>query len=214
MIDLLPQEIEYYCEEHTTGENELLYRLYRETHIKGLRPRMLSGKLQGSLLAFISRMLQPRRILEIGTYTGYATLCLAEGLQEDGSIDTIEIDEEQEEIIRRYFDQSPFRNKINLHIGSALDIIPNLSHTWDLVMIDADKREYLDYYRFILPEVRKNGIILVDNVLWSGKVVEEIRNNDKDTKSITDFNDFVRQDPSVRNLLLPFRDGLMIIEKL
>ena len=214
MIDLLPQEIEDYCEEHSSPESDLLYRLNRETHLKSLRPRMISGKLQGSFLSLISRMMSPEYILEIGTYTGYATLCLAEGLRKGGEIDTIEIDEEQQEIILNYLNQSEYRENIHLHIGPALEIIPRLDRVWDLVLIDADKREYIEYYDLILPRLKKNGIILVDNVLWSGKVVEEVKSNDKDTKAIMAFNNYVQQDSSVRKLLLPFRDGMMIIEKL
>ena len=214
MIELLPQLIEYYCEEHTSPESALLYRLNRETNLRTLRPRMLSGVLQGGLLSFISRLMHPQHILEIGTFTGYATLCLAEGLQENGTLDTIEIDPEAEEIIRRYFEQSPYHKQLFLHIGNALDILPALHKTFDLVIIDADKKEYLDYYKLIISKVRKGGIILVDNVLWSGKVIEEVKQNDRDTQAILAFNDYVQQDNSVRNLLLPFRDGMMMIEKL
>ena len=214
MIELLPQLIEDYCEEHTSPESDLLYQLNRETHLRSLCPRMLSGPLQGGLLSFISRLMRPLHILEIGTFTGYATLCLAEGLQENGTLDTIEIDAEAEEMIRMYFDRSPYKKQLFLHIGAAVDILPTLHKTWDIVMIDADKKEYLDYYKAIIPQVRKGGIILVDNVLWSGKVVEEIKHNDKDTPAILAFNAYVQQDTTVRNLLLPFRDGIMIIEKL
>ena len=214
MIDLLPQLIEDYCEEHSSPESTLLYQLNRETHLRSLRPRMLSGPLQGGLLSLISRLMQPLHILEIGTFTGYATLCLAEGLQKNGTLDTIEIDPEAEEFIRHYFELSPYKEQLFLHIGAALDILPTFNKIWDIVMIDADKKEYLDYYKLIIPHVRKGGIILVDNVLWSGKVVEEVKYNDKDTQAILTFNDYVQQDNTVRNLLLPFRDGMMFIEKL
>jgi len=214
MIELLPQLIEDYCEEHTSPESDLLYQLNRETHLHSLSPRMLSGQLQGRLLSFISRLMRPLHVLEIGTYTGYAALCLSEGLQENGTLDTIEIDPEAEEIIRRYFDRSTYKEQLFLHIGAALDILPTLHKTWDIVMIDADKKEYLDYYKAIIPNVRKGGVILVDNVLWSGKVIEEIKHNDKETQAILAFNDYVQQDHTVRNLLLPFRDGMMMIEKL
>lgn len=213
MTDLLPLIIEDYCEEHTSPESELLYNLRRETHLKSLRPRMLSGILQGTFLTMIARMMNARYILEIGTYTGYAALCLAEALPENGELHTVEVDVEQEEIIRRYFDKSPKKEQITLHIGEALKIIPTIDKCWDLVMIDADKREYIDYYDMILPRLREGGIILVDNVLWSGKVVEEVKNNDKDTKAIMAFNDYVQKDPSVRNVMLPFRDGMMMVEK-
>jgi Predicted O-methyltransferase len=214
MFDLLPQEIEYYCEEHSSPESELLYHLNRETHLKALRPRMISGKIQGGFLSFVSRMMQPQHILELGTYTGYATLCLAEGLKENGRIDTVEIDEEQVENILEYFNKSEYKEQIRLHIGNALEVIPTLTPMWDLVMIDADKQNYIKYYDLILPKLRKGGIILVDNVLWSGKVIEEVKHNDKDTKAIMAFNDYVQQDPNVKNLILPFRDGIMMIEKL
>ncbi len=214
MIDLLPQLIEDYCEEHTYPESDLLYRLNRETHLRSLRPRMLSGPLQGGLLSLVSRLMRPKHVLEIGTYTGYAALCLAEGLQEDGTLDTIEVDPELREMICRYFAQSPRAAQLTLHIGDALDILPTLRKVWDIVMIDADKKEYSDYYKLIIPQVRRGGIVFVDNVLWSGKVVEEVKANDKDTQAILAFNDYVQQDQTVRNLLLPFRDGMMVIEKL
>lgn len=214
MFDLLPLDIEHYCEEHTSPESDLLYALNRETHLKSLRPRMISGKLQGGFLSFISRLMQPENVLELGTYTGYAAICLAEGVKEGGCVDTVEIDEEQEEIIRRYFENSEYKEKLKLHIGAALEIIPQLNKTWDLVMIDANKKEYIQYYEMILPRLRKGGIILVDNVLWSGKVVQEVKQNDKDTKAILAFNDYVQNDQRVKNLLLPFRDGILMIEKL
>ena len=214
MIEILPQLIEDYCEEHTSLESELLYQLNRETHICTLCPRMLSGPLQGGFLSFISRLIRPTHILEIGTFTGYTALCLAEGLQKNGTLDTIEIDPESEETILYYFAQSPYKKQLFLHIGAALDILPTLHKIWDIVMIDADKREYLDYYKAVIPHVKNGGIILADNVLWSGKVIEEVKQNDKDTQAILLFNDYVQKDQTVRNLLLPFRDGMMIIEKL
>lgn len=214
MLDLLPHEIEEYCNEHTSPESELLYRINRETHLIELRPRMISGKIQGALLTMISRIIKPSYILEIGTFTGYATLSLVEGLQKGGSVDTIEIDVEKEERIRSYFAQSPYCESINLHIGNAVDIIPKLDKNWDLVFVDADKRDYITYYNLILPKMRKGAIMMVDNVLWSGKVVEELKANDKDTAAIIAFNDYVQKDNSVRNLLLPFRDGMMFFEKL
>jgi len=175
---------------------------------------MLSGPLQGGFLSFISRLIRPTHILEIGTFTGYTALCLAEGLQKNGTLDTIEIDPESEETILYYFAQSPYKKQLFLHIGAALDILPTLHKIWDIVMIDADKREYLDYYKAVIPHVKNGGIILADNVLWSGKVIEEVKQNDKDTQAILLFNDYVQKDQTVRNLLLPFRDGMMIIEKL
>src|SRR5574344_2658830 len=210
----ITQAIEDYCEEHSTHESELLYQLDRETNLKVLRPRMISGPLQGAFLSLLSRMIKPQTILEIGTYTGYATLCLSDGLASNGTIDTIEIDCELEDIIQKYFDQSPHRSQIQLHIGDALQIIPQLHKTWDLVFIDAEKKDYLAYYEAVLPQTRKGGIILADNVLWSGKVVQPIKENDKDTQAILQFNEYIQNDIRVRTLLLPLRDGIMMIEKL
>ena len=210
----ITQEIEEYCEAHSTSEEDLLNRLDRETNLKVLRPRMISGHLEGAFLSFISRLLRPTSILEIGTYTGYAALCLAEGLSPDGTLDTIEIDEELEDIIQKYFNQSRYKEQIILHIGDARTIIPTLNKKWDLVFIDAEKKEYFDYYEAILPQIQQGGIILIDNVLWSGKVIQEVKENDKDTQSIIDFNKYIQNDQRVRNLLLPLRDGIMIIEKL
>lgn len=207
-------EIEEYCEAHSTPQSELLYCLTRETHQKVMNPRMLSGHLQGMLLTMLCRMMQARRVLEIGTYTGYGTLCLAEGLAADGQVHTIEVDEEREDMIRRYLAQSGRAAQIVLHIGPALQVIPTLHECWDLVYIDADKEEYTDYYEAVLPQVRKGGIILADNVLWDGKVVKEVRSGDKDTRALLAFNEHVQADPRVTNFILPVRDGLMFIEKL
>jgi len=211
---MINEQIESYCETHTSNESKLLYRLNRETNLKILNPRMLAGHLQGSFLSMISKMLKPNAILEIGTFTGYSALCLAEGLQPDGELHTIEIDEELEEIITKYFNVSEHKEKLHKHIGNALEIIPNLNKTWDLVFLDGEKTEYLQYYEMVLPWVRKGGFILVDNVLWNGKVVESIAENDTETKAIVEFNRFIQNDFRVKNLLLPFRDGLLLIEKL
>ncbi|MCL2289417.1 MAG: O-methyltransferase [Bacteroidetes bacterium] len=214
MYTLTNEQIESYCEAHTSNESDLLYRLNRETHLKILRPRMLSGHLQGRFLAMISKMIKPVNILEIGTFTGYSALCLAEGLQPNGALHTIEIDEELEEIIIKYFNLSAYKDKLHLHIGNALKIIPTLNKTWDLVFMDAEKTEYLQYYEMVLSYVKKGGFILIDNVLWNGKVTEPVAENDVETKAITAFNDFVQNDSRVNNVLLPLRDGLMLIEKL
>ena len=210
---IIPEQIESYCESHTTKESDLLYRLNRETHLKFLNPRMLSGQLQGKFLAMISKMIKPLNILEIGTYTGYSALCLAEGLQPDGALHTIEVDEELEEIITKYFNLHTHKEQLHLHIGNALEIIPALKKNWDLVYMDAEKTEYLQYYEMVLPYVNKGGYILVDNVLWNGKVIDTENKNDADTKAIMAFNDFIENDPRVENLLLPLRDGLLLIEK-
>ena len=210
----ITQEIEEYCEAHSTPEPELLYRLNRETNLKVMNPRMLSGHIQGMFLTSLVRMMQPKAVLEIGTYTGYATLCMADGLPDDGIIDTIEVDVELEDLIRKYFSQSSNKEKINLHIGDAVEVIPTLDKIYDLVFMDADKEEYIRYYELVLPKVRKGGYILADNVLWSGKVLQEVKSGDKDTPAIRQFNDYVLQDERVRNFLLPLRDGIMVIEKL
>lgn len=214
LLSLIPEEIEEYCELHTTPESQLLNRLNRETNLKVLRPRMLSGKLQGTFLAMISRIIKPSYILEIGTYTGYSALCLAEGLTSSGELHTIEIDEELEDISRKYFKESSFHSQIHLHIGDANTIIPTLPHQWDLVFIDAEKKDYKKYFDLIFPNLRNGGMILIDNVLWSGKVVEEVAHNDYDTQAILAFNDYIQQYEGVINLTLPFRDGILMVEKI
>ena len=213
-FELIEPEIEAYCEAHTTEESDLLRRLYRETHLQTINPRMASGQLQGQFLSLVSKMIRPRRILEIGTFTGYSAICLAEGLTDDGILHTVEVNEEYEERIRRYFSESADGGKMMLHIGDAKEIVPTLSEEWDLVFIDAEKTDYQDYYEMVFPQVRKNGFMLIDNTLWNSKVVHDVRHNDDDTQAVMAFNDRVQRDPRVRNLLLPFRDGLMMIEKL
>ena len=210
----ITEEIEEYCLAHSIQEDNLLYQLFRETNLKVMNPRMLSGHLQGRLLSFIARLMHPQYILEIGTYTGYASLCLAEGLIPNGYLHTIEINEELETIIQKYVSQSPLRDKIILHIGDAKQIIPTLHEIWDLVFMDADKEDYIDYFELVFPRMRKGGIILADNVLWNGKVIEPLKSNDKDTQSLIRFNNYIQQDKRVQNFLLPIRDGLMVIEKL
>ncbi|MBP1673005.1 MAG: methyltransferase [Bacteroidetes bacterium] len=214
MFTLISEQIEQYCEDHTSSESTLLHQLNRETHIKILRPRMLSGQLQGTFLSMISKMIHPQYILEVGTYTGYSSLCLAEGLQKDGELHTLEIEEELEVIILKYFNQSNFKDQIHLHIGDASQLLDQIRKEWDLVFIDAEKKDYQLYYEKIFPHVKKGGFILVDNVLWSGKVIEEIKPNDKETGAIVAFNDYIQNDPRVKNTILPFRDGIMLIEKL
>lgn len=210
----ITQEIEEYCEAHSTPEPELLYRLNRETNLKVMNPRMLSGHIQGMFLTNLVKMMQPKAVLEIGTYTGYSAICLAEGLPEGGTLDTIEVDVELEDIIRKYFSQYPKKEKITLHIGDALEVIPTLDKTYDLIFMDADKEEYIRYYELVLPKLRRGGYLLADNVLWSGKVLNEPKSGDKDTPALQYFNDYVLQDERVRNFLLPLRDGIMVIEKL
>jgi predicted O-methyltransferase YrrM len=202
--------VQKYVIEHTEEESELLRELERETNVKIYHPRMLSGHLQGKLLKMFSMMIAPYRILEIGTYTGYSALCLAEGLLPGGILHTIEINDELEEFIRLYINRSPLSSKIKLHIGNALNIIPGLDETFDLVFIDGDKREYLEYYQAIFDKVRQGGFIIADNVLWNGKVFNE-NENDEFTKSIRTFNDYVHYDTRVENVMLPLRDGMMIL---
>lgn len=215
-MDFLPQNINDYSEQHTTPESELLRKLNRDTHVKILQPRMLSGHLQGRYLAEVSYMMRPRRILEIGTYTGYSALCLAEGLVDDGKIITIDVNEELETFTRGFFKESPYSDKIDYRIGDAAEIIPTLDEVFDLVFIDADKMNYSKYYHLVFDKVRKGGYILSDNVLWSGKVanIEEGKKIDKDTRNLLDFNKMCHDDPRTENILLPLRDGIMISRKL
>jgi len=213
MFTLIDRDIQDYCEKHTTEESDILYQLYRETNLKVLRPRMLSCKSQGTFLQMISRLVQPKRILELGTYTGYSTIALSEGLTDDGLIYTIENEPEREDIIRKYLQKSGIENKTKLFIGDALDVLPTLHEIWDLIFIDADKVNYLNYYKMLIPQLSQNGILLADNVLWSGKVTEDVKHNDKDTQAILQFNSFVQNDEQVKNMILPFRDGIMMVQK-
>lgn len=213
-MDFLPENISAYAEDHTSSESNLLARVNRDTHAKVLQPRMLSGHLQGRILATFSHMLRPKHVLEIGTYTGYSALCFAEGLANGGIIHTIDINEELEERIKDYFNDSPYAEQIKLHIGNALEIIPGLHETWDLVFIDADKENYIRYYEMVLDRVRPGGYIIADNVLWSGKVLDDPSSLDLDTRTIVEFNDLIQQDRRVENVLFPVRDGLMVCRKL
>jgi caffeoyl-CoA O-methyltransferase len=207
------QDIQTYAEAHTSPESELLQKLNRQTHVKTLQPRMLSGHLQGQFLTMVSRMLQPNRILEIGTFTGYSALCLAEGLTETGRLITIEVNEERETFTRSFFEQSSRSSQIDFIIGNASAVIPTLNETFDLVFIDADKLRYSFYYDLVFNKTRIGGVIIADNVLWNGKVVDSSRKPDKDTQALLDFNSKIQNDPRVNNVLLPLRDGLMMITK-
>lgn len=214
-MKFLPEEIETYSELHTEGETDLLQSLNRETYANVLNPRMLSGHLQGRFLSMLSRMIRPQRILEIGTYTGYSAICLCEGLDPAGQLVTIDINEELETVTRKYFKRAGLEDKIEYRIGDALAIVPELEGSFDLAFIDADKINYISYFKLCLDKVRTGGFIIADNVLWSGKVVDkELKKVDKDTQSLLDFNKIIQQDHRVSNLLLPVRDGLMIIQKL
>ncbi|MBW7936473.1 MAG: O-methyltransferase [Flavobacteriales bacterium] len=211
-MDFISPEIEDYALQHSSPESDVLQSLNRETHARVLYARMLSGHLQGKFLEMISSMLSPKRILEIGTYTGYSAINLAKGLCPDGILHTIDVNDELEGIIRKSFTKAGLSESIHLHLGNALDIIPQLKEIWDLVFIDADKENYRRYYELIFERVRPGGIIIADNVLWSGKVLDEAY-QDAETRAIRAFNQFVMQDNRVENLLLPIRDGLMIIRK-
>ena len=209
-MDIISQKISDYSESHTTSETAALKDLNRETNANVLMPRMLSGHLQGRLLSMFSNMIQPKRILEIGTYTGYSAICLCEGLAEGGMLHTIDINEELRNMTLKYFKQAGCDQKIKLHTGDALEIIPSLQETWDIVFIDADKKNYSAYYDLVIPRMRKGGFIIADNVLWSGKVLDLPGEMDIDTKAIAAFNQKVNADPMVENVLLPVRDGLLI----
>lgn len=209
-MHFISEELENYVAAHSENEPELLQQLNKETHQKVLQPRMLSGHFQGRVLSMLSKIINPKHILELGTYTGYATLCMAEGLRENGTIDTIDINEELEEIQNKYFEQSGKRNQIIQHIGNALEIIPLLDKKFDLVFIDADKENYINYWKLIVPMMNKGGIILSDNVLWSGKVLEEVQKNDKSTRILLEYNKITKEDPRVETVLLPIRDGLTV----
>jgi caffeoyl-CoA O-methyltransferase len=209
-MHFLSDELDSYVTNHSENEPELLAQLNKETHQKILQPRMLSGHFQGRVLSMLSKIIHPNTILEIGTYTGYATLCLAEGLAENGTIDTLDIEEELVDFQRKYFDKSPWANQIIQHLGDALEIIPILNKKYDLVFIDADKENYINYFHLIVPMMNKGGIILSDNVLWSGKVLEEVKPNDITTKILLEYNQLLKEDNRVETVLLPIRDGLTV----
>jgi predicted O-methyltransferase YrrM len=213
-MDFIDKSISDYSENHTEAESDILAQLSRETYVKILRPRMLSGHLQGRVLSMFSHMIKPLNILEIGTYTGYSALCLAEGMQVNGKLITIDINEELEEFVIPYFEKSAYSSNIDYRIGDAMEIIPGINEKFDLVFIDADKINYTHYYDMIFDKINSNGYIIIDNVLWSGKIiVEEGAKIDIDTKAIMDFNKKVHLDERVQNVLLPIRDGLMVLRK-
>ena len=210
---MLDEKVEEYCEFHTTPETDLLKKIFRETNLKVLNPRMLSGHLQGKLLEFFSILINPEQILEIGTFTGYSAICLAKGLKKDGVLHTIEKNIELKDIILKNFNRAGIIKNTKLYIGNALDIIPEINKKFDLIFIDADKINLLNYYNLVFEKLNNGGLIIVDNVLWNKKVIEKIKPNDADTKAIKKFNDFVQNDERVENLMLPIRDGLMLIIK-
>ena len=213
--------IHEYAESHSTEEPEILRKLNRETHLTQVYPQMLSGHLQGLMLRMIVGMLNPKRILEIGTFTGYSALAMALGWDLDAEsiadadfmLHTIEANPELESGIRKYIQEAGLENRITLHIGEAASVIPQLKEVWDMVFIDADKPNYLNYYQMVFPRVRSGGFILADNVLWDGKVLNDPEKMDKDTRGIVAFNEYVQKDRRVENLLLPIRDGLMLVKK-
>lgn len=214
-MHFIPEELDNYVVKHSENEPELLQELTRETYQKILQPRMLSGHYQGRLLSMISKLANPKNILEIGTYTGYSALCLAEGMQTDGELHTIDVNEELVDFQRKYFDKSGYGHQIHQHLGNALDIIPKLNKTFDLVFIDADKENYSNYFNIIIDKLNMGGIILSDNVLWSGKVLEStFKKEDTSTPALIEYNTLLKEDKRVESVLLPIRDGLTISRKI
>ena len=213
MTDLDP-ELEQYILDHIDPEGELLIELNRLTHLKIVHPRMLSGHLQGKILRMLSLMINPHRVLEIGTYTGYSAICLAQGLPHNGHLHTIEKNDEIADIPRKFIEKAGLSNKITLHSGDALRIVPTLTDNFDLVFLDGEKSEYLEYYQLVFNKVNKGGYILADNILWNGKVVKKEQSNDYFTQGIKRFNNFIASDNRVEKVILPIRDGLMILRKI
>jgi predicted O-methyltransferase YrrM len=211
MVD--PVLLDQYILNHISPEEDFLKELDRETHLKVLRSRMLSGHLQGQILSMISSMIRPKCILEIGTFTGYSALCLAKGLAADGQLHTIEIDDELESIARKYFRKAGMTDRIFQHIGDAREIIPSIDRMFDLVFVDADKREYPEYYKLVFDRIPVGGFLLADNILWNGKVVEPESADEEQTRGILEFNDLVQNDSRVKNVILPVRDGIMLLQK-
>ena len=209
-MHFLSDELDHYVTIHSQNEPELLAQLNKETYQKILQPRMLSGHFQGRVLSILSKIINPKSILEIGTYTGYATLCMAEGLSKDGTIDTIDVNEELVDFQKKYFDKSEWKDQITQHLGDALAVIPRLNRKFDLVFIDADKENYINYFHLIVPMMNKGGIILSDNVLWSGKVIEEVKFSDTSTKILLEYNKLLNNDVRVETVLFPIRDGLTV----
>lgn len=212
-MEFLPEDLQQYVEDHTESESDLLQRINRDTHLHVLKPRMLSGHLQGRILSLLSHMIKPQHILEIGTYTGYASLCLAEGLASGGKLITIDNNAELSIRAKAYFSESIYSDQIEMKVGDAMEIIPTLKQQWDLIFIDADKNNYSNYFEMVIDQTNTGGFIIADNVLWSGKVADETK-KDKDTEALRKFNQQLHTDDRVQNVLFPVRDGLMIVRKL
>lgn len=209
----MTEKIEEYILSHIDEEGDLLKKLNRETHVNILRPRMLSGHLQGRILKMFCRMIQPEKVLELGTFTGYSALCIAEGLPKNGVVHTIDNNEELEEFVNKYIEQSAYKEKIIPHIGDALSILPNIKEEFDMVFIDADKREYVEYYHAVFDKVKKGGFILADNTLWDNKIIDPSAEKDEQTAGIIKFNDLIATDDRIEKVIIPLRDGLTIIMK-
>ena len=213
MSDIVNNKIEDYIRKNSSKEPEILKDLNKETHLKVLNPRMLSGHIQGRFLSIITKLIKPKKILEIGTYTGYSAICMAEGLIENGIIHTIDINEELISIQNKYFAKSKCNNSIIQHVGDARNIIKSINEKFDLVFLDADKENYIEYYELVIEKVKKGGLIIADNVLWTGKVVEPEKDDDELTQYLIDFNKMINEDDRVENIILPLRDGLNVILK-
>lgn len=213
MSDIVNNKIEDYIRKNSSKEPEILKDLNKETYLKVLNPRMLSGHIQGRFLSIITKLIKPKKILEIGTYTGYSAICMAEGLIENGIIHTIDINEELVSIQNKYFAKSKCKNSIIQHVGDARNIIKSINEKFDLVFLDADKENYIEYYELVIEKVKKGGLIIADNVLWTGKVVEPEKDDDELTQYLIDFNKMINEDDRVENIILPLRDGLNVILK-
>ncbi len=212
-MEFISPELDRYVCDHSENEPDVLRQLNRKTYLSVLQPRMLSGHFQGRVLSMLSHMIRPMRVLEIGTYTGYSALCFSEGLAEGGKVITIDVNEELEELVREFVAKAGMEDKIDYRIGDAAQLIPQLDEQFDIVFIDADKKNYCTYYDLVFDKVRPGGYIIADNVLWSGKVLEEYETLDRETKIIMDYNRMVHEDPRVQEVLLPIRDGLMVARK-
>jgi caffeoyl-CoA O-methyltransferase len=212
-MEFIDPKLDRYVCDHTSSEPEVLRELNRKTQLSVLQPRMLSGHFQGRVLSMFSQMIRPEHVLEIGTYTGYSALCFAEGLREGGKVTTIDVNEELEDLVRYYISKAGMDEQIDYLVGDAMKIIPDLTNVYDIVFIDADKKNYIHYYNLVFDKVKKGGYIIADNVLWSGKVIQESEKEDRETKILLEYNKMVHEDPRVEEVLLPIRDGLMIARK-